>query len=516
MLERAEMNKVGDIDALLRRIEELSKENERLKGLLSAHGISYVQKQEKRTEDKSEPIQIKSNEKTAKYILTPQQKISLFRSLFKGREDVFARRWHSMKTGKSGYQPVCMNEWTPLCDKKKYKCTECPNRKFSELTDGDVRRHLTGKDEYCRDVIGAYAILQDDTCNFLCADFDDKSCEHGYQSDVLAYTSVCKEWSIPCSVERSRSGNGAHVWILFDQPVSAGKARRLGNTILTEAMNRDGRLSFKSYDRFFPNQDHMPKGGFGNLVALPLQGQARRKGNSVFVDDSFNAYPDQWEYLLSVKKIKESTVDDILMKHGRENDFGELSKTSETKPWETPALFTVDKRELPTEITIVKANMLYIPTKKLPAKVVNHLKRIASFKNPEFGARLGMHLSTYNVPRIISCAEITDDYLGLPRGCEDAVEEFFDDNAVTVSIEDKTNHGCDIDVSFKGTLKDEQEEAVHQLMMNDNGVLHATTAFGKTVTAIGLIARRRVNTLILVHNKALAKQWKEHFDDSDL
>lgn len=142
MLERAEMNKVGDIDALLRRIEELSKENERLKGLLSAHGISYVQKQEKRTEDKSEPIQIKSNEKTAKYILTPQQKISLFRSLFKGREDVFARRWHSMKTGKSGYQPVCMNEWTPLCDKKKYKCTECPNRKFSELTDDDIYRHL--------------------------------------------------------------------------------------------------------------------------------------------------------------------------------------------------------------------------------------------------------------------------------------------------------------------------------------------------------------------------------------
>lgn len=193
------MNEVGNIDALLRRIEELSKENERLKGLLSAHRISYVQKQEKRTDDKCELIQTKSNEKTAKYILTPQQKISLFRSLFKGREDVFARRWHSIKTGKSGYQPVCMNEWTPLCDKKKYKCAECPNRKFSELTDDDIYRHLAGKNEYGCDVIGAYAILQDDTCNFLCADFDDKNCEHGYQSDVLAYTSVCKEWGIPCT-----------------------------------------------------------------------------------------------------------------------------------------------------------------------------------------------------------------------------------------------------------------------------------------------------------------------------
>lgn len=219
---------------LLMENEFLHKEVDRLQALLNSKDIPMTQ-----------PIM--------KQHLSLEEKVSVFRNLFKGREDVFARRWYSRTSGKSGYQPVCRNEWDrQLCDKKKYKCAECPNRLFKPLVYEDIYRHLEGKDPDGQDVIGAYAILADNNCNFLCADFDDKSCEHGYEKDVLAYVGVCKDWDIPCSIERSRSGNGAHVWIFFEQSLPASKARRLGNTILTEAMERYGRMTFKSYDRFFP------------------------------------------------------------------------------------------------------------------------------------------------------------------------------------------------------------------------------------------------------------------------
>ena len=173
--------------------------------------------------------------------LSLDEKVALFRSLFRGREDVFARRWQNRSNDKSGYQPVCENEWNPqLCNKRQHKCCECPNRQFSTLTDNDIYRHLEGKAPDCRDVIGLYVIKDDNTCHFLCADFDDKNCEHGYKGDVLTFVNVCKSWNIPIYVERSRSGNGAHVWIFFDAPISAAKARRLGYAILTEDTNRDG------------------------------------------------------------------------------------------------------------------------------------------------------------------------------------------------------------------------------------------------------------------------------------
>ena len=334
------------------------------------------------------------------------------------------------------------------------------------------------------------------------------SCEHGYKKDVLAYVRVCKDWDIPCSIERSRSGNGAHVWIFFEQPLTASKARRLGNTILTEAMERNGWMTFKSYDRFFPNQDRLPEGGFGNLVALPLQGKARKEGNSVFVDENFIFYEDQWDYLLQIKRISETTVDAILTKHGTTSELGDLSTTSESKPWETPVPQKITPNDFPANLVLIRSNMLYIPLSGLSARVVNHLKRIASFKNPEFYARQGMRLSTYNIPHIISCADMKEDYIALPRGCEDAVVTLLKDNQAAYRIEDKTNHGENVTVRFKGELREEQKAAIADLMAHDNGVLNATTAFGKTVTAIGLIAERKINTLILVHTKALLDQWK--------
>ena len=373
-------------------------------------------------------------------------------------------------------------------------------------------RHLEGKDEYCCDVVGLYAIMQDNNCAFLCADFDDKNCKYGYKEDVLAYVGVCREWLIPYAIERSRSGNGAHVWIFFEAPLPASKARRLGNAILTEAMTRNGQMSFNSYDRFFPNQDYLPEGGFGNLVALPLQGQARRKENSVFVDNDFLVYKDQWAFLYNLKKIQESTIDQLLRLHYQE-ELGKLSMSSESKPWVTPLPQNITQEDFHAKVEIIKADKLYIPLKAVSAKVLNHLKRIAAFKNPEFYSKQALRLSTYAIPRIISCFDITNEYLAMPRGCEDATRSFLNDNAVTYTIIDKTNHGNKISVSFQGEEREEQLEAINALLPYTNGILHATTAFGKTVTAAAIIARKKVNTLILVHSKALLKQWHDRLTE---
>lgn len=400
---------------LLLQNEALHQENEELKLLLHAHGIEYKPKHAEEKDAAYSPCTFPSVK------LSIEERVTLFHSLFKGREDVFARRWFSKTTGKSGYQPVCINEWRRgVCDKKKFKCADCPNRHFAPLTYQYLYRHLEGKDENCCDVVGLYAIMPDNNCAFLCADFDDKSCKHGYKDDVLAFVGVCKEWNIPYAIERSRSGNGAHVWIFFEEPIPAFKARRLGNAILTEAMRHNGRMSFNSYDRFFPNQDRMPEGGFGNLVALPLQGQARKRRNSVFVDDDFLVYKDQWAFLYNINKVKDTEVDMLLNLHVCE-ELGALTTSSESKPWVTPITQDISKGDFYSEIEITKADKIYIPLKAVSAKVLNHLKRIASFKNPEFYSKQSLRLSTYSTPRIISCFDITDDYLAMPRGCEDAI-----------------------------------------------------------------------------------------------
>ncbi len=506
MGERTVMD-TTDVSVLAQRIQELEKENARLKAILDKNGIEYKYLEHRTCETNQTEVTPVS---TCQFTL--QEKVAIFQNLFQGRDDVFAKRWYSSTTQKSGYQPVCMREWNrEFCDKRKYKCADCPNRHFAPLTYNDFFNHLAGKDACGRDVIGLYPIRKDNTCCFLCTDFDDKSCEHGYKNDVLAFVNVCKTWNAPCYIERSRSGNGAHVWIFFDTPVTAYKARKLGNAILTEAMNCDVHLSFKSYDRFFPNQDTLPEGGLGNLVALPLQGMARRKGNSVFVDEDFNAYVDQWKMLSQMHKLSEIELDLLLQLHTVPT-LGELSKTCEAKPWETPQMDAAQSEDNPKQIVLTRANMLYIPLASLSAKCVNVFKRIAAFRNPEFYEKQGMRLSTYNIPRIISCSEMTDDYLALPRGCEDAVCDILTQHGVKVAISDKTNHGHNINVTFRGKLREEQQKAMEAFAGHNFGTLSATTAFGKTVFAIGMIARRKVNTLILVHNKALLEQWRERLE----
>jgi hypothetical protein len=227
---------------------------------------------------------------------TSAEKVALFRALFRGRADVFPRYWENTKTKKKGYAPACANEWVRgVCERPRIKCGECPSQAFIEVDDRRVLEHLQG-----HHVMGVYPMLDGDVCWFLAADFD----KDAWKDDVLAFAETCDQFELPVAIERSRSGNGAHAWFFFDAPpVAADAARRVGCFLLTETMTRRHQLKMDSYDRLFPNQDTLPKGGFGNLIALPLQKKAREHGNTLFVDRALGPYADPWAYLARHPRI---------------------------------------------------------------------------------------------------------------------------------------------------------------------------------------------------------------------
>lgn len=433
------------------------------------------------------------------------EKIRLFRSLFRGRDDVYAKRWENKAKETAGYSPACGNEWKPgICQKPKIKCSVCKHQDFLPLDEAAIDAHLRGRQNL---VAGIYPMLSNETCWFLAIDFDDD----GWQKDVRTLREVCSLFGVPVAVERSRSGNGAHAWFFFENPVQASLARKFGSALLTYAMSKRHELTFKSYDRFFPNQDTMPKGGFGNLIALPLQKTARRNNNSVFIDDVFLPIEDQWAFLSSIQRLSEKDLVELTSKLCPGNELGTLKTDDEEtiKPWESTKKPEVSKNDFPKKVEVVKANMLFIPKTGFSQKALNHLKRLAAFKNPEFYKAQAMRLPTFDKPRIISCSDETTGYLCLPRGCETDVKTLFEKMKTTVLWTDETNCGKKIDVVFNGELRDEQPLAVKKLLENDNGILCGTTAFGKTVAAIKLIAERKVNTLILVDKVSLISQWKE-------
>ncbi len=444
----------------------------------------------------------------------PEAKIALFRSLFRGRDDVYPRRFESRKTGKSGYQPACAHEWSAgICRKPKVKCSDCEHRSFLPLTDSVIRWHLSGQDDDGRDaVIGVYPMLQDETCFFLAADFD----KAHWQQDAVALLETCCRMKVPAVLERSRSGRGGHVWLFFEEAVPAALARRLGAHLLTETMERRPDIGLDSYDRFFPNQDTLPQGGLGNLIALPLQKRPRQIGNSVFVDEQGAAHPDQWALLSKIGKISHSAVEEIVHQAERRGRIVGVRMASidedDVEPWAEPPSRRKELAiagPLPEQLELTLGNQIYVAKDRLPPALRNRLVRLAAFQNPEFYKAQAMRLPTYDKPRVIGCAEDLPRHIGLPRGCLAEVEALLSGLAIAAITRDERCAGTPLKVAFQGQLLPEQETAARAMLAHDTGVLSATTAFGKTVIAAWLIAQRGTNTLVLVHRRQLLEQWVE-------
>jgi len=474
---------------------DLHVENARLIALLELHGIEWrLPPDPGQPVFESEPLRLSTAEKMA-----------LFHRLFRGRTDVVPIRWESKSNGKSGYAPACANEWRAgVCEKPRIKCGDCGNRELIPLSNSVLFDHLAGKR-----TIGVYPLLTDDTCHFLAVDFD----EAEWRDDAQAFRQSCDELGIPASLEISRSGNGAHIWVFFSGRVSARDARRLGTAIISHTCARTRQLKLASYDRLFPNQDTMPRGGFGNLIALPLQKHPRENGCSVFVDTALRPYDDQWSYLASVQSLAPHDIESIVLRATggvHPLDVTVIDEEDLKEPWKRP-LATGKKLPgvMPKSLSVTLANQLYFEKAQLPQALANRLIRLAAFQNTEFYKAQAMRMSTWDKPRVIGCAESFPNHIALPRGCFDAVQDLLRDNAVRCDLTDERFMGEPLEVAFAGILRPDQEFAVAAMMQHDAGVLCAPTAFGKTVTAAAMIARRGVNTLVLVHRTELLKQWQE-------
>ena len=468
-------------EELIQIIENLKKENKDLKEQL--HG--KVEKEETEQELKN---------------ISSDEKVKIFMEVFNGRNDLYAKRWVSNKTGKSGYSPVCKNEFsTYKCDKPRVKCSECPYRELLPLTEDIVLKHLKG------DItIGIYPLLPGDLCNFLAIDFDKKT----YEKDVSAFWNICDELDIPVYVEKSRSGNGAHVWIFFEESMPARIARKMGNILLTKTMEKVS-LDLDSYDRLFPNQDTMPKGGFGNLIALPFQGESSKNGNTVFVDKYFEVQENQLNILNNIRRMKSDEIYAFIDKY-RDDDYKE-PEVEEVLDDHIPKKENIKDITFINNVECIIENQIYIKKLKLLPNEIIYLKRLASFTNPKFYElqKLRMPIFYKTTPRIISCFEEDDRFLILPRGCLEKIKEICEKSSVNLIIKDKREKGIETDYRFIGKLNKKQENAMNELIAHETGVLCATTGFGKTVIGANIISKLKTNTLVIVNRNNLLDQWKE-------
>lgn len=495
------------LHSALAECDRLREENARLRRALTEHNIPIPVSPEVR----AVPSAAKDAGSDPKTVADQiKHRVALFRNLFRGREDVYAVRWEG-SDGRSGYMPKSDRDWKAYNASKPEdrKKTDRKTRKLWPLTDQAVEDHLRG-----RQTIGIYPLLSDETCWFLAVDFDKKN----WQQDALAFLDMCRELDVPAALERSRSGNGGHVWIFFDRALPAVTARKLGSLILTRTMERRHQLGLDSYDRFFPNQDTMPKGGLGNLIALPLQMIPRKSGNSAFIDSGLQPYPDQWRFLTEMRRMTAIAADALIAEAQRSGDLVgvRISLTDDDgaqDPWTLPPsrkrLDQPIEGPLPERVQIVRANLLYVEKEDLPSPMLNRLLRLAAFQNPEFYKAQSMRLSTFGKPRVIACGEDLVNHIALPRGCVADLKTLLQAHSIKPEIRDERFAGTRIDAEFRGQLRPLQQEAVSKVVDHDEGILCAPTAFGKTAVGAWLIAARKVNTLILVHRQQLLDQWHE-------
>lgn len=499
------MNLEGqNLESLRKMIRDLQEENQELKKLLKKSNITFNESKEEMTnESTDEGAYIKDTyitDKLAAYFLT----------LFQGRRDVYA-----LRGSKGGYFPQCLNRWKDHCpkqNKKKMSCQECPYREWKALDREAGKKHLLGYKDNCTDVIGLYPLLEDDTCKLLVFDFDNHDEENSEKNDwkdeIDAIRKICNENGIDVLIERSRSGRGAHAWILFKEFIPASLAREFGLLLIEKGAQSINLKSFRYYDRMFPTQDHSD--GLGNLVALPLQGQALRQGNSVFVDGNWNAYYDQWKLLSKVHKLTKNEIEEYIYKWKEELLIPQslliiADQGKRVKPWKKDENF--HSEDVIEKLSIVLADGIYVDTLNLKPRIQNQIRRLAAFDNPVFYKNHNLGYSNWNQPRVIYLGEDINDYIKIPRGLLETLLNKCHSSNIEYEIVDKREKGKPINVSFTGKLRDEQLTAASDLLNYDNGVLNAATAFGKTVVSSYLISQRKVNTLIIMQSVSLIDQW---------
>ena len=499
---------------LTEHIKQLEAENQYLKKLLDDAGIPYDKPDNNSEKDEPSVVSIKEEPIT-------KELVQFYYSMFKGRRDVYSLRSGkpNAKTGKHGYYTQCDNFWKAgLCGKKdgkNTKCQSCPNQKYKPLTGDVIYAHLTGVKEDCSDVVGLYPVWPDETCNYLVFDFDnhdESSNSVKWQEEANALRAICADNDVPCLVERSRSGKGAHVWMFFEKAIYIKKARLFGAALLDKGAESVNQQSFDTYDRMIPAQDKLPEGGLGNLVALPLQGRAVKNGNSVFVDEKWQPYHDQWSVLKNIGKLSETFIDEKLSSWGNkysissntDNEIPGQISIDET-PWENSIKF--ERSDTKGTVRIVLADKAYVDKTDIKPRLQNKIRRLAAYNNPEYFKNQGMGISTFGIPRIVYSGEDTEQFIAIPRGCLNKLCKNLKSSNIDYSVEDKRNTGKEINVSFAGELYPEQQDAVNSLTGHDFGVLAAATGFGKTVVGSYLISERKVNTLILVHNNEIMQNW---------
>ncbi|NLB41933.1 MAG: hypothetical protein GX815_06670 [Clostridiales bacterium] len=361
------------------------------------------------------------------------------------------------------------------------------------------------------------------TCYFLVFDFDNHdvgketnedegaNLDNIWIEDVNAMRKICQNNGVDVLVERSRSGKGAHVWMFFEEAIPVALARKFGSALLTKGAESVNQKNFNSYDRMLPAQDKMPDGGLGNLIALPLQGQALRKGNSAFIDENWKVIADPWTFMLNVRKLSKHLVEEKISEWTADGIYGILAddmsgendgqpERSRNKPWEKKKKITISKEDINGTVEITLANQVYIANHNIKAKALNQFRRLAAFSNPEFYKKQAMGFSTNGIPRIIHSGSDTDEYVCLPRGLEDKMVALLDESDITYKLTDEKQTGNKVNVEFIGILYPEQEKAATSMLQYDYGILGAATGFGKTVIGAYLIAQRKVNALVLVQN----------------
>ena len=495
-------------------IARLESEIRYLKGLLDENGIPYDYSAYAEAERQERSVEIEFPVLTAEHAIQ-------FYSYFRGRKDVYVKRG-----AKKGFYTQCNNFWRlGTCPKKsgeKVKCQDCPAKDYKELKISAILEHLNGRKEDYTDVIGLYPLFPDGTCWFLVFDFDnhdeDATPSKGWQQEVDALREISSSVGVDALVERSRSGRGAHVWIFFSDAIQATKVRRFGEALLAKGAESVSLKSFRYYDRMMPMQDCLPEGKLGNLIALPLQGQALRKGNSAFVDELWRPYSDQWGKLLHTRRLSEAALDEYIKLWCPENDTMEMFQSDQVDDQEDESLLLFGAAPKPSAryfrnedatgpVKVILSDGIYIDKRNLKPRLQNAIRRLAAYSNPQFFQNLALGFSTRETPRIVYDGYDEGHYIVLPRGCIEELKAHLADAKIPCDIVDKRQEGRAIDVAFNGELYPEQAVAAERLLSHDMGMLAAATAFGKTVIGANLIARRKVNTLVLVHTVEIMNNW---------